>query len=143
MSSAKAAKVVALTAKASEHSIATKVRSIVKWVKTGITVKVQITGKPDRFKAISAIYDEIEDNVKAGARIQCKVIKPEYIKFEIAPTDPEKLHVPEKSKELIEPQADKPDVELLSDEFEKDLIESIRREREDRRKSSKKPASET
>lgn len=81
-----ASKAIIFTAQAQEHHTQVKIKSVLKWIKTGYEVKVQISGTADRQKAMDSILKEIESNVKSGAKIKQKQVKPDSIKFFLIPS---------------------------------------------------------
>lgn len=140
MSVAKAAKAIIFSAQAHESHTAIKVKNVLRWLKSGHEVRVQISGKSDRQKAMEAILGHLEKEAKSGARFLQKVVKPGSIKVILMPTveaanikisDNEKisLNVDEELQNLTS------DRDVFSEEFEKDLIKSIREERSKNKKS--------
>lgn len=134
MSASRLAKAVAFTAQASEHHNEMKIRSVLKWLKTGHEVRIQITGKADRQRAMEAIYKQLEKEAKSGAKFLQKVIKPESIKVTLRPTEEAANYIIDDSsktslsvdKELELIMSDK---DIFSDEFEQELDKSINEEK--------------
>jgi predicted nucleotidyltransferase len=138
MSSAKKAlKVIAFTAVAQEHHNAVKMRNVLKWLKTGHEVRIQINGKTDRQKAMESIFKQLETNTRSGAQVIQKVVKPDSIKFYLRPTEEAANIVIEESQddELKNVDALTRGKDVLSDDFENELVRSIE---EDRKKSKEK-----
>lgn len=139
MSAGKVAKAIIFTAQAQEHHTSVKLKNVLRWLKGGYEVRIQITGRPDRQKAMEDIYTLLEKDIKSGARFLQKVVKPGSIKVTLKPTEDAanldfesaKVSV-DVEKEISSIAADK---DIFSEDFEKDLIESIR---EERRKLKKK-----
>lgn len=132
MSASKVAKTIAFTAQASNSHTATKIKNVLRWLKSGHEVRVQISGKADRQKAMDAIYKDIENEVKSSARFLQRVVKPESIKVILRPTEVAAdieisdtkgtANVDEEINEIIGEK------DIFSEEFEKDLMRSIRDE---------------
>jgi len=141
MSSSKAVKAILFSAQAQEHDVLTKIKNVQKWLKSGYNIKVQINGKADRHKAIEALYKQIETSTKLGAEFTQKVVKPESIKFIMKPTpgaDALKIDdSTDKASDEKELESIMSGVDVFSDEFEKQLAESIRQERQKNKKRSK------
>lgn len=133
MSVAKAAKVIIFTAQASENHTAVKVKNVLKWLKSGHEVRVQINGKPDRHKLMESIYNRLETESKSGATSLQKVVKPDSIKFVLRPTaDANNIQIDDsKTTVNVDGDIDKivGDKDLLSGEFEEELEKSIRDEK--------------
>lgn len=130
MSVNKVIKTIAFTAVAQEHHNHIKIKNLMRWLKSGHEVRVQINGKADRQNAMENIFKQLEKEVKSGAEVKQKVIKPDYIKFYLRPT-------PEAANFVIEePNLDNSDnlsditanKDILSGDFEEELNKSIREE---------------
>lgn len=127
MSGSKIAKSIIITAQASENHNVIKLRSIIRWLKSGHDVRVSITGKADRHTAMELIKERIEKDVKTAAKIQQKIVKPESIKFVLKPTEEaanlllpdHKIDADQELESLVKEK------DILSDEFEKELEVSI------------------
>lgn len=129
----KVAKVICFTAQSSEKHVADKVKSVLKWLKSGHEVRVKIEGKADRHKAMENIYKTLERDVSSGARFLQKSVKPEFIKFVLMPTKEacdleikdNKIKV-EVEEELASIMSNK---DIFSEDFEKELLKSIKDEK--------------
>jgi hypothetical protein len=137
MSAGKALKTIALTAVAQDHHNAIKIKNIAKWLKSGHEVRIQISGKSDRQKAMENIFKQVEGTVKSGARVVQKVVKPDSIKFYLKPT-------PDAANMVIEEDhgnemKDLDDIikgkDILSDDFVSELEKSIK---DDKKMSKRK-----
>lgn len=129
MSANKALKAIVFTAVAQNHHNAIKIRNVLKWLKTGHEVRVQINGKSDRQKAIESIFKELESSTKTGAKVIQKVVKPDSIKFYLRPTEDAASIVVDddhdgQSKYLEDSLTQGKDV--FSDDFEAELDKSIK-----------------
>lgn len=135
----KAAKAIALSAQAHEGHNSVKLKNVLRWLKSGHEIRVQITGKSDRQKAIEGIYDQLEKEARSGARFLQKVIKPGSIKVTLMPTEEaanikiSEARIAPSAEEEIESMTS--DRDVFSEDFEKDLLKSIR---EDRAKNKRK-----
>jgi hypothetical protein len=139
MSLSKAAKAIIFTAQSQEHHTSVKLRNVLRWLKGGYEVRVQITGKPDRQKAMEDIYSLLERDIKSGARFIQRVAKPGSIKVILKPTeDAANLDIEGSGKVTVDVEKEISDIsadkDVFSENFEKDLIESIREERKKTRK---------
>lgn len=139
MSASKIAKTIVFTAQANELHTSIKLKNVVKWLKTGYEVRVRITGREDRQKAMEDTYKLLEKDIKSGARFLQKVVKPDSIKVVLMPTeDAANLEIDDRKykvdveKEISEITSDQ---DIFSEEFEKTLQESIR---EEQRRNKKK-----
>lgn len=139
---AKAAKAIAFTAKANENHNYIKVKNVIKWLKLGHEVRVQINGKSDQIKAMENVYNLIQNDVKSGARFLQKVVKPDSIKFTLRPNQESSHLMSDDTKDPME------DVEgeisglvasqdIFSEEFEEELSKSIKIERSKNKKNNK------
>lgn len=137
---AKAVKTILFTAQANDHHNSIKTKSLIKWLKSGHEVRVQINGKADKQRAMEDIYKTIESDVRSGARILQKVVKPENIKFTIRPTEAAASLMVDDSKETTD--VDKEieslvaDQDVFSGDFEAQLSESIEKEMSKNKKKS-------
>lgn len=130
MVSSKVSKVIQLTAQANEQHNFTKVKSILKWIKSGHEVRVKIVGKPDKKKIMESLADQIERDSKQGARLLQKVIKPDSIKLTLLPTENSGELQLNKDTEEVQDLVEEIDrltseKDIFSDEFEKELDKSI------------------
>lgn len=133
MSASKVAKTIVFTAQSHELHTSIKLRNVLKWLKAGHEVRVRITGREDRRKAMEDTYKLLEKDIKSGARFLQKVVKPESIKVTLMPTeeaanlkvDEENDTVVDVEKELNEITSDQ---DIFSEDFEKTLQKSIRDE---------------
>lgn len=131
MSASKAAKLITFTAKASESHNAVKVKNVIKWLKSGHEVRVQISGKADRHKAMEEIYDKLQNDFKSGAKFLQKAVRPDMIKVTLVPTsEAADLVVPEKDTKDVGEEIEElvGDNDVFSGDFEKELSESIQKE---------------
>lgn len=137
---AKAVKTILFTAQANDHHNSIKTKNLIKWLKSGHEVRVQINGKADKHKAMESVYKMIEDDVKSGAKILQKVVKPEHIKFTIKPTEQAANFSVDESKETAdvdnEIESLVADQDLFSGDFEAQLSESIQKEKSKNKKKS-------
>lgn len=133
MSIVKAAKAVAFSAQAHESHTAIKVKNVLRWLKSGHEVRVQISGKSDRQKAMENILDNLEKEAKSGAKFMQKVVKPGVIKVILRPTEEAANIKISDTKNILNAEEEMEyitsDRDLLSEDFEKDLLQSIREER--------------
>lgn len=139
MSASKVAKAIIFTAQSQEHHTSIKVKNVLKWLKGGYEVRVQINGRPDRQRAMDDIYSLLEKDIRSGAKFLQKVVKPGSIKVTLKPTDDAaNLDIESGSKTKVDVEKELKDIagdkDIFSEDFGKDLIESIR----DERKKSKK-----
>lgn len=128
MSVKKSLKIIALTAAAQDHHNAIKIRSILKWLKTGHEVRIQINGKSDRQKAMESLFKRLESDSRSGARVIQKVVKPESIKFYLRPTqDAANIVIDDQQEDSLEDSVEDfvSGKDVFSDEFESELKQSI------------------
>lgn len=85
MSSKIASKAIKFTAQATESHTAIKIKNVIKWLKKGHEVQVQILGTPDKQKSMESIYKDLERSVKPGADVLQKNFKPDIIRFTLRP----------------------------------------------------------
>lgn len=132
----KTLKWVKITAQATENHTNIKLKSILKWLKAGHEVRVDITGKADRSKQILSLCNHIEKETRSGSRSLQKIIKPDKIRFTLSPTEgASNLVVDDLPKCDYLESLSSHDKDLLSDELEKELEQSI----QDQMKKNKKP----
>lgn len=125
-------KTVVIAANAQDHHVSVKTKNVLKWLKSGHEVRVQIEGKPDRQKAMENIYKQIEKLVKNGADVKQKVVKAEAIKFNLKPTaQAANLVVDESTADDASRELDQitEGQDMLSDDFGKELEKSIEKEK--------------
>lgn len=138
MSVSKVAKAIVFTAQAHEHHTSVKLRNVIKWLKSGHEVRVQITGKPDRQKAIDEIYGIIEKDIKSGARFIQKAVRPGSIKVILRPNEDSANLKVDDSKVIADIDKEISDMmdgkDIFSDDFGKDLLNSIKEERNKNKK---------
>lgn len=138
MSVSKVAKAIVFTAQAQEHHTLVKLRNVIKWLKSGHEVRVQITGKPDRQKAVDEIYGLIEKDIKSGARFLQKVAKPGSIKVTLRPNEDSANLEADYSKLTVDIDKEISDMtdgkDIFSEDFEKGLQNSIQEERRKKKK---------
>lgn len=132
MGAAKALKNIALTATAQDSHNTLKYKNILKWLKSGHEVKVAITGKADRHKAIENIYKQLQKETKSAALVKQMVEKPDSIKFYLKPTPEAANLVIDEDLGHSDPDQDISEItegkDVFSEEFEKELDESIKGE---------------
>lgn len=129
----KITKIITLTAQATESHNQVKVNSILKWLKSGHDVRVSIKGRSDRQKQMESVFQKIERESRPGSRVLQKIVKPESIKFTLNPNEGAANIV---INDIVRhDKAEENDVEslyvdkdLFSDDFEKELDESIKDE---------------
>lgn len=129
----KASKLIYFTAKSQEHDINIKLRSILKWLKSGHEVRVRIEGSSEKRKAMESIYQQLENDVKQNATFLQKIVKPDSIKFVMKPTVDAadiKISKSHETKPVVNSLSAE---DLLSDEYGKELDESISRDRPKRK----------
>lgn len=124
----KAFKTIALTAKSSSHDVDTKLRNIVKWLKAGHSVKVELSGKPDKHKALEDLLYRVESDTKPGAAVAQKTVKAGLIKLVMKPT-PGAANLKVRGKEEDNSVDDMTvDTNTSFDDLEKQLNDSIKDE---------------
>ena len=131
MSTSKAIKSIIFTAVAQEHHNATKIKNVLKWLKTGHEVRIRIEGKSDRQKAMESIFKDLKSSARSGAKVIQKVTKPNSIKFYLKPTqDAATIFVDEDQDGNGLPDVDKmtEGQDILSDDFAEELDKSIAEE---------------
>jgi len=133
MSTGKVLKQIAFTAASQEHHVSIKVKSVLKWLKSGHEVRISINGKADRQKAMESIYKQLESQAKSGAEIKQKMVKPDSIKFNMRPTkDAASIVVDEssfKDQDIDDLESITTGKDVFSEDFEKELDESLKNER--------------
>lgn len=138
MASSKAIKSIAFSVQAESKHNSVKINNLIKWLKSGHEVRVDITGKADRFKAIEALYKDLESEIHQGAKFTQKIIKPDSMRFVLKPTkDIEKI-VEKKASAKSDNDDEilnlREDVDIFSREFEAELTKSIKEERNKNKK---------
>lgn len=133
MSVAKGIKTIVITAQATNSHNSVKVKNVLRWLKSGHEIRVKITGKADRQKAMESMYKQMEKDINQGARFLQKVVKPDTIKFTLQPTkdaenividDSNSLDADDQSYDSVDEKQN-----IFSDEFEEELEKSIQEEK--------------
>lgn len=124
----KLSKTIAFATSAQDSHNAFKIKNILRWLKSGHEVRVQIDGKADRQKAIEDLMKQIERDTKRAAEMNQKIIKPNSVRFCLKPTKgaesitlDESIEAP-KVDDISEITANK---DIFSKEFETELEQSI------------------
>lgn len=121
----KAIKTIVLASKASPHDVDTKLRNILKWLKAGHQVKLEVTGKPDKHKALEELFEKVEVHTKSSATFAQKQIRAGNIKAVLKPT-------PEAANLLINKPTEETELKIDTnaslDDIEKELNQSIKDE---------------
>lgn len=134
MQASKAIKLITISSKATEQHTSFKLKTILKWLKAGHDVKVEITEKQGAKRPVESIFDQIRSDVKPAALISQKQVKPESIKFVLKPTkEAANLVIPDKVCEDDDIETLTSDKDLLSEDFNSLLEESIQNERSKKR----------
>lgn len=122
----KAAKLIYFTAKSQEHDVNIKLKSIMRWLKSGHEVRVRIEGSAERHRAMENIYKQLEKDIKQNATFLQRVVKPDSIKFVLKPSaGMDNIELNEQSESSVEIDQLSNGKDLLSEEFEKELEQSI------------------
>lgn len=139
MSLRKVLKAITFTCKSPEFHNDIKVRKIMGWLKSGHEIQVDICATEGKFKAAEKIYKDLEIQTKSGAKFANKVVKPNSIKFKIIPTQGATNFLLEATDTTIDDNSGdiNDDVDVFSEDFEKELDKSIALERS--RNKKKKP----
>lgn len=135
----KVAKAISFTAQSHENHVSMKVKSVLRWLKSGHEVRVRIDGKADRQKAMENIYKTIAKDVSTSARLVQKVVKPESIKVVLIPTpEASNIEIEEEKQQNVESEISDimKDKDIFSEDFEKELLESIKSERNRNKKKT-------
>lgn len=118
-------KSIALAAKASPHDVDTKVKNIMKWLKAGHPVKLELNGKPDKHKALEELLEKVENSTKSGAEFSQKQVKAGNIKVVLKPTSGAAKFTLNKSKDEDDLNID---TNISLEDLEKELDQSIKDE---------------
>lgn len=129
----KAFKTIALTAKSSSHDVETKLRNILKWLKAGHSVKLELSGKPDKHKALEDLLHRVESDTRPGAEMSQKTVKPGMIKLTMKPTaEAANLKVRDSKTDTsaddvtVDPNASFDDLEKALDNSIKDEVNKLK-----------------
>lgn len=133
----KAPKLITLTAQASESHNSIKLRNILKWLKSGHEIRVTITGKHDRMKAIDAIHERIQKDAGAGSKVVLQNRKPGLLKMTLLPTDEAKnikiVDAMKAANSDVQSDDIAKDTDVFSEEFDQALKKSIDEEKRKKR----------
>lgn len=137
---AKAAKSIIFSSQSTDAHTQSKIKSVIKWLKSGHEVRVQITGKQGKSQAMENIYTRIEEDVKSGARLLQKAVRPDLIKFYLMPTEGSvSLKLKNPTQETVGVDDEIADLlgdqDIFSESFESKLLDSIKQEKKNRKKS--------
>lgn len=134
MSAGKVLKTIAFTATSQEAHVSMKIKNVLKWLKTGHEVRVNIQGKEDRKKSMEAIFAQIQKEVRDGADVKQKVVRADAIKFSLKPTPAAaKLALDETEQTEDDLDALTSGKDILSEEFERELLQSIEEDKKKKR----------
>lgn len=126
MSAKKVMKSLALAATAQNSHVAMRVKNVIGWLKAGHEVNVSIKGRPDRRKYMEDVMKQIETKVAIGAKVTQRQDRNDTIRFVLKPTaDAVNLKYAEDSSNSLDVEELVKDKDLMSDEFVKELEESI------------------
>lgn len=131
MGPSKLIKIITLTVQATENHNQIKVNNILRWLKSGHDVKVNITGRSDRQKQMESICQKIEKETRPGSKLLQKVIKADSIKFTLQANENSANLVIDDAHNASASADDGLDSivagkDILSEEFEQELSKSIR-----------------
>jgi len=92
-------------------------------------VKVSIKGSSDRQKSMETVLSHLVSEVKNRGEMNQKVVKPDSIKFNLKPTPAAKDYKDDGVEEFEDIDQITKGKDLMSEEFEAELQESIRHDK--------------